>query len=282
MTPEIIAPAAFVALAAVIIIYTQWIAPGRARRRIFLSLTRRGWMRVPPDRNYTWTDIMTLAIEDQHGTSQAREYDETIGPFTVHANRTENRSGKALELYRDTGASQPRYAALGIRKETVLDSQRSRFPFLGGKKKKNYTSRELWIGEVRRIPVDKPEKIYNAMNEIYGRALREMASNRGLHPDSIPPLAPPSEVTPARAVRELLKKTSLGQRIMASVYLGPAAWVLVVPLQKVGRHIEDIVVLVGEISRVIDREARREASDPAPDEDANPSIAQGNRWRRRW
>ncbi len=269
MTPEIIAPAALVALGVVIIIYTQLIAPRRARRRICLSLTRRGWMRVPPDRDYTWTDIMTLAIEDQHGASQVREYDRTIGPFTVHVKRTENRSGKALDLYRDTGASQHRYAALGIRKETVLDSQRSRFPFLGSKKKKNYTSRELWIGEVRRIPVDKPEKVYNATDGIYGSSLRKMASDRGVHPDSIPLLAPPSEVTPARAVRELLKKTSLGQRIMASVYLGPAAWVLVVPLQKVGRHIEDIVVLIGEISRVVDRHAGREALDPVPNEDEN-------------
>jgi len=267
MTPEIIAPAAFVCLGAVIIIYTQLIAPGRARRRIFLSLTRRGWMRVPSDRDYTWTDIMMLAIEDQHGASQVREYDQTIGPFTVRAKRTENRSGKAQELYRDTGASQPRYAALGIRKETTVDSDRSRFPFLGGKKKKNYTSRELWIGEVRRIPVDKPEKVYSAMNEIYGRSLRKMASDRGVDPDAIPLLSSPSEVTPARAVRELLKKTNLCQSIMASVYLGPAAWVLVVPLQKMGRHIEDIVVLTGEISRVIDRHAGREALDPEPNED---------------
>jgi hypothetical protein len=269
MPPEIIAPAAFVFLAAVIIIYTQLIAPGRARRCTSLCLTRRGWMRVPPDRDYTWTDIMTLAIEDQHGASRVREYDRTLGPFTVHVKRTENLSGKALELYRDTGASQLRYAALGIRKETVLDSQRSRFPFLGSKKKKNYTSRELWIGEARRIPVDKPEKVYNAINEIYGRSLREMASDRGVHPDSIPLLAPPSEGTPARAVRELLKKTHLSQGIMASVYLGPAAWVLLVPLRKVGRHIEDIVVLTGEISQVIDRHARGEALDPAPNEDEN-------------
>ena len=86
-----------------------------------------------------------------------------------------------------------------------------------------------------------------------------MASDRGVDPDSIPLLAPSSGVTPARAVRELLEKTHLGQGIMASVYLGPAAWVLVVPLRNVGRHIEDIVVLTGEISRVIDRHARGEA-----------------------
>ncbi|MGE5842827.1 MAG: hypothetical protein ACM335_11140 [Deltaproteobacteria bacterium] len=202
---------------------------------------------------------MTLAVEDQHGASQVREYDRPIGPFTIHAKRTEKRSGKALELYRDTGANQPRYAALGIRKETIVDSDRSRFPLLGSKKKKNYTSRELWIGEVRRIPVDKPEKVYNALDGIFGGTLRKMASERGVDPDSIPLLAPPSEVTPARAVRELLKKTGLCQRIMASAYLGPAAWVLVVPLRKAGRHIEDIVVLTGEISRIIDREAHREA-----------------------
>jgi hypothetical protein len=267
MTPEIIAPAAFVCLAVFIIVYTQLIAAGTARRRISISLTRRGWMRVPPDRDYTWADIMTLAIEDQHGASQVREYDQTIGPFTVHAKRTESRSGKAQELYRDTGASKHRYAALGIRKETVIDSQRSRFPFPGSKKKKNCTSRELWIGEARRIPVDKPEKVYNALDGIYGGFRRKMASDRGVDPDSIPLLAPPSEVTPARAVRELLKKTSLGQKIMVSVYLGPAAWVLVVPLRKVGRHIEDIVGLTGEISRIIDRYARREALDPAPDKD---------------
>jgi hypothetical protein len=252
MTPEIIAPAAFVCLGVVMIVYTQWIAPGMARRRISSSLTRWGWMRVPPDRDCTWTDIMTLAIENQQGASRVREYDRTVGPFTVYAKRSENRSGKALELYRDTGVSQPRYAALEIRKETIVDSDRSPFPFLGSKKKRNYSSRELWIGEVRRIPVDKPENVYNAMNEIYGGSLRKIASDRGVDPDSIPRLAAPSEVTPARAVRELLKKTGLSQSIMANVYLGPAAWVLVAPLRKVGWHMEDIVGLMGEISRVIE------------------------------
>ncbi len=178
-------------------------------------------------------------------------------------------SSKALDLYRDTGTNQHRYAALGIRKETVVHSDRSRFPFLGSKKKKNYSNRELWIGEARRIPVNKPEKVYNALDGIYGRSMRKMASDRGVDPDSIPHLASPSEVTPARALRELLKKTSLVQSIMASVYLGPAAWVLVVPLQKVGRHIEDIVVLTGEISRVIDRHAGREALGRVPNEDEN-------------
>ena len=98
---------------------------------------------------------------------------------------------------------------------------------------------------------------------IYGKSLRKMASDRGVHPDSIPLLASPSEVTPARAVRELLKKTSLAQSLMASVHLGPGAWVMVVPLLKVGRHMEDILALTGEISRVIDKQGRRDALHPA-------------------
>jgi hypothetical protein len=39
---------------------------------------------------------------------------------------------------------------------------------------------------------------------------------------------------------------------MASVYLGPGAWVLVAPPLKVGRHMEDILTLTGEILKVID------------------------------
>ncbi len=263
MTPEVIAPTALVVFAAVIITYTQLIAPRRAGRRISLSLTSRGWMRVPPDRDYTWTDIMTLAIEDQHGTSQAREYDRTIGPFTVHAKKTEKRSGRALELYEDTGVSQHRYAALGIREETIVYSDRSRFLLLGSKKEKSYNSRELWVGEVRRMPVDKPEKVYNAVDEIFGRSMRKMASDQGVNPDAIPLLASPSEVSPARAVRELVRKNRLAQSIMASVYLGPGAWVLVVPLSRVGRRMEDILALVAKISTIIDKQTRRDALHPA-------------------
>lgn len=166
MTPEIVAPTALVVFAAVILIYTQLIAPRRIRRRIFLCLASRGWMSVPPDSDYTWTDIMTLAIEDQHGASQVREYDRTIGPFTVHVKRTEKRSGKVLELYKDTGTSRHRYAGLGIREKTVLDSQRSRFLFLGSKRKTHYTSRELWIGEVRRMPVVPLPKVGRRIEDI--------------------------------------------------------------------------------------------------------------------
>ena len=250
---EIIAPIAFLVLGAIIFIYTQMIAPRGARRRISQHLIGRGWTSVPPDRDYAWTDIMTLAVEDEHGASRSTEYDRTIGPFTVHAKRTEKRSGKALELYRDAGASQHRYAALGICYETILNSQQSWFLFLSSKKKTSHSLRELWIGEARRIPVEEPEKVYDAIDEIYGRSLRKMASDRGVSPDSIPLLASPSEVTPARSVRELLQKTSLAQSIMARVYLGPGAWVLVVPLPKVGQRIEDILALTGEISTVLDK-----------------------------
>ncbi len=253
MTPEIIAPAALAALAGLGIIYTQLIVPKRARQRISLSLTRRGWMRIPPERDYTWTDIMALAVEDQDGVSHVTEYDRTIGPFTVHVKRIDKCSGKALELYQDTGASQPRYAAIGVRKESIVYSDRSRFPLLNSKKEKHYTSRELWIGEVRRVPVDKPEKVYNAIGQIYGDHLRKLASDKGVNPDSISLLTPPSEVMPARAVREFLQKNRLAQNIMASVYLGPGAWVLVVPLQKVGRQTDDILALVAGISAVIDK-----------------------------
>ena len=256
MTLEIVAPTALVVFGAIILTYTQLIALRRARQRISRSLIRHGWMRVPSDRDYTWTSIMTLAIEDQQGTSQVREYDRTIGPFTAHVKRTGKRSGRVLELYRDMSATQPRYAALGVRKETIVYSERGRFALLNSEKKKYYTSRGLWIGEVREIPVDKPEKAYNAMDEIYGRSLSKMASDRGIHPDSISALASPSEATPARAVRELLKKTNFAQRIMASVHLGPEAWVLVVPLLKVGSHIEDILGLVAETSAIIDKKVR--------------------------
>ena len=209
---------------------------------------------------------MTLAIEDQQGTSQVRQYDRTFGPFTTHVKRTGECSGRALELYRDMSAGQPRYAALGVRKETIAYSERSRFLLLNSKQKKGYTSRELWIGEVRQMPVERPEKAYNAMDEVFGISLKKMASNRGVNPDTIPLLASPSQVTPAGAVRELLKKASLTQSIMASVYLGPGAWVLVVPLLKVGSHMEDILGLVAETSAIIDKMDHGGAFHPASKE----------------
>jgi hypothetical protein len=209
---------------------------------------------------------MTLAIEEEQGTSQIREYDRRIGPFTAHVKRTGKRSGRALELYRDMSATLPRYAALGVRKETIVYSERGRFALLNSKKKKDYTSRELWIGEVRQMPVDKPEKAYNGIAEVFGRSLMKMASDRGVNPDTIPLLASPSEVTPARAVRELLKETSLARSIMASVYLRPGAWVLVVPLQKVGAYMEDILGLVAEISATLDAKVRGGTFHPASKE----------------
>lgn len=251
MTLEIIAPIVLVVLAAVIVLYTQLIVPRGARRRITLSLTRRGWMKIPSNRDYAWTDIMLLAIEDQQGALQVREYDHPIGPFTVHRTRTEKRSGIALELYKDGGARHQRYAAVGVRKKTVDYSRRGRLSLLVDADKRSYIYRELWIGEVRRIPVDKPEKVHNATDEIFGSAGRKMALKKGVHTDSIPFLALPSETNPARSVREVLLKTSLAQSLMASVYLGPGGWVLIVPLSRVGRRMEDILALIDEISTAI-------------------------------
>jgi len=90
-----------------------------------------------------------------------------------------------------------------------------------------------------------------------------MYNCRGNNPDSISFLEFPFEVTFARAVREVLQKTDLARSIMANVYFGPRAWVLVAPFPKIGRRIEDILTLTDEISRVIDEQIRRDGLTPA-------------------
>ncbi len=248
MTPEIAAPVALVLFAAVVLVHTYWIAPRRARRQLAASLAGQGWTTVEAENDPDWREVMTLAIEETQGAVRAREYDETIGPMSFHVKRIDQRSGRALEVYRDGGAAQPRYAALGIREE-----RRETRSFVE-RRRNTYVGREIWIGEARRIPVDRPELVFSGAAQIIGRTGRDMVRARGLDPETIPELASPPSDTLAQTLRESLLNNQLAQRLMIKVFLGPRSWVLVAPLARVGRRFDDVLGLAREVSATVDRQ----------------------------
>jgi hypothetical protein len=258
MTPELLAPVAVVLFAAVVLVHTQWLAPRRARRRLFASLASQGWTAVPPESESDWPAILTLAIEEAQGSFRAREWDETVGPATFHVKRTEKRSGRALEVYRDAAAARARYAAVGTREKRTVSRS------FANRRQGGSVAREIWIGEARPIPVDQPQMVFSGAAEIIGTAGRAMARARGVDPEAIPELATPPGDALARTLRESLLKDGVARRLMARVFLGPQAWVLVVPLARLGRRIDDVVGLAREIAATIDRRAEPALSAFSP------------------
>jgi hypothetical protein len=253
---EIAAPVALVLFAAVVLIHTQWMAPRKARRRLAEILVSQGWTTVRPEDEPDWHEVMTLAVEETRGAVRSREYDESVGPMRFHVKRSEERTGKAPEVYRDGGADHPRYAALGIREE-----RRVYRSFLKSYRR-TYAGREIWIGEARRIPVDASQMVFSGAAEIVGHTGRELARKRGLDPQTIPELVTPPSDTLGQAVRDSLLSDPLARSLMARVTLGRRSWVLVAPLARVGNRFADVLRLALEVSATLDRQIGWERTRP--------------------
>jgi len=241
MNPELLIPIGFVGIAVLIVLFSQLIAPRQLRRRLSAGLARAGWRAVVSEREPAWREIMKLAIEEHQGATASREFDE-------------KRSGRAIDVFRDGGTSGHRYAAVGLRRTTV-DSRGGPL-YLFGRKRNISIARELWIGESRRLPVEKPALVYNAAAEMFGDAMRRMAGARDVDTEKVPMLVSPPDDQVSQSVRQVLLRTDLAQRILAKAYLGPQAWVLAVSLNRTVRRLEDVLALVRDISSAIDRVAR--------------------------
>jgi len=80
-----------------------------------------------------------------------------------------------------------------------------------------------------------------------------MARARERDPEEVPIIASPPDDRLAERVRAAVMETPIAVSILADVYLGPIAWVLVAPLVKAAPRIEEVLALARQISAVLDR-----------------------------
>jgi hypothetical protein len=247
MNLEIAAPIALVSVAIVALVYKKVIEPKRARRAIAAALRREGWLPIGPGEAPGWPAVMALAVERAAGKERDAEYDERTGPFTLRVKRSERRSGKALELYRDARAD-GRYAAVAVHEERTQTRTKARAD------RHHYVEPELWIGEARELRVDAPTTAFRWTADAFQQAGIPMAAARGRDPEDVPHLASPADDPLVARVRAVLAETDLARRIRADMYLAPGAWVLTAPLAAASARIEDILALARRVSAALDRQ----------------------------
>jgi len=222
------------------------IAPRRGRRMVATALGREGWLPVGPGEAPDWPAVMTLAVERAAGKERDVEYDEKAGPVTFHVRREEERTGRALELYRDSGTD-GRYAAVAVHEERTRSRTTARAD------RHRYTGHEFWIGEARMLRVAAPVAAFRSTAELFRPAGVRMAVARDRDPEEIPHLASPPDDPVIERVRAVLAETDVTRSIRADVYLAPNAWVLTAPLADARSRVEDIFALARRLSAVFDR-----------------------------
>ncbi|HBI15469.1 MAG TPA: hypothetical protein DDY20_08155 [Desulfobulbaceae bacterium] len=241
----------FLSVWAVLFVYAQMASPRLIRRKFSRELASRGWIAVDADRAPAWNDIMTLAVNGNLEAASVREYDSKYGPLAIHAQISEKRAGKTLEVYRDAGTARHRYAAVGKKIEDIV-SRRSPL-LLASQGKHQYTGLEVWIGEARRIPVERPEMVFSGFAAMFGSAARKQAGKRDIDPEAIPAFASPSEVKPVQALREILLENSFAADVLAEVYIGRRSWVMTLPLKRLGSRTGELLDTAMKISEAGDR-----------------------------
>lgn len=240
----------FLSVWVVLFVYVQLVSPRLHRREFIRELARRGWILVVGEREPAWNDIMKLAVEGHRGAASVREYENRYGPLAIRGKISEKRSGRALEIYRDAGTRHNRYAAIGRKSEDIAASASS---LLANKDRHRYTGREVWIGEARRIPVARPVLVFSGLAALFGSNIRKMADRQGVDPEAIPAAASPPESNPVQAVRGILLENSIAAEVLAEVYLGPRAWVMTLPLKRLGSRTGQLLDLAGRVSEAVDR-----------------------------
>jgi hypothetical protein len=245
MNLEIAAPIALVCVAIAALVYKKVIEPGRARRAIAAALGREGWLPIGPGEAPGWPAVMALAVERAAGKERDVEYGERTGPFTLRVKRSEQRSGKALELYRDA-RSDGRYAAVAVHEERTRTRTATRAD------RHHYVELELWIGEARELRVDAPTTGFRWTADAVRQAGIPMAAARGRGPEDVPQLASPADNPLVERVRAVLAEPDLAKSIRADVYLAPDAWVLTAPLAAARSRVEDILALARRVSAALD------------------------------
>jgi hypothetical protein len=199
----------------------------RAREVQFAAeeIAKLAWPQVPAD-DAAWRAFVELASTGSTGA--ARKIDNVL---------EETQESVAGQGYRDPAARHPRFLAIGIRtlrSKTLHERHHSETP-------------ELWIGEARAIPVDKPWTAFDIIGDmVRASALKtDPAEMAVLRPQLTGPLAD--------SVRAVIKsKPRIVQNLAPLVHVGPHAWVMVSPVARGGRHVGLLVETANELSKVFD------------------------------
>jgi len=249
VTLEIVAPVVLVATAVVVVLWTQVLAPRRARRAVARTLAARGWATADSEAEPAFAPVMALAVAGTSGAQRTDRHDERFGPLTVPFESRETRRGRTLSLHRHERSRRPRYAACGLRATRSVSRAGGLLP---GSRTRASDAPELWIGEAVRWAVAEPQLVFSATAEAFGDAARAVARRREVGEESIPALRSPSAHNPTLALREVLLRTPTAQRALACVYVAPGAWVLTAPLGPAAARLNELLTLADELAAAVD------------------------------
>lgn len=192
--------------------------------------------------------MLRLAIADPAGAERAFAYTEKLGPLSRDVDVRQKVDGHADQLFRDPTARHPRFAASGATYRTTV----SRDSLSLGSRKRGASGRSLWIGEARRLRVEKAETVYDAIGDMFGAGMRRLAEKRGVTAGALPAIAPPAEDDLAQRLRDLLRARDAVGAARATLHVSPDAWVLSAPLASAAPRIESLIEVAAEVSAHLD------------------------------
>ena len=118
-------------------------------------------------------------------------------------------------------------------------------PCWGSARKEGGTVDQIWLGEIRSVPIRKPIMIYSWLNRFGGDYFREKAAKQNLPADIIPELASSlKEIQDSELLRQVFqhhRKTL--DAVLPKIIFAPDAWVLTAPLPRAVKHLAAIDTL---------------------------------------
>ncbi len=240
--------AVFVGVVAAVLVYTQYFAPRRLKRRVTDALLAAGWTPLDPGLDEAAARVERLAVEGPFGAEWEATYAERLGPVTSRVRVSKSTRGISGGVFADPSSPHRRYAAIASMRRTT----RTKSNLDLATQTRMAVSHSLWIGEARRLPVEKAETVVSALGERFGAAARGFAEGRGVTPASWPEIAAPPSHPLAARLRQVMDAHGAARSFAGSLYLSPQAWVLVVPLARIGSKESAILETARDISAALD------------------------------
>ncbi len=238
--------AIFVGIVAAVLVYTQVVVPRRQKRRVTDALLAAGWTPLEPA-DQAAAVVERLAVEGPFGAEWDGTYAERLGPVTSQVRVSKSTRGVSGCVFGDPSSPHRRYAAIASTRQTT----RTKSNLDLAARTRIATAQNLWIGEARPLPVESVETVVSALGELFAAAHR-FAEGRGVAPASRPELASPPSHALADRLRQVMDARGAVRSFAGSLYVSPQAWVLVVPLARIGSKESAILEIAREISAALD------------------------------
>ena len=192
MNVEIALPLGFIALVVILLIYSRIIGPRRRIQRFKKEMATQGWQEYRPHQVPEWPAFEKVAVEGIRGRERHLEYEEKRGFRREQVKKDEKRTATVQALVCSFPGTNTRLAACAT--TTTAEKESRRGLILIGKSFHWHTSRELWWGESRPLPVQENTLLYSWFSRMGGDFFKKMAADRGVPLDRvIPELGSPGE-----------------------------------------------------------------------------------------